>query len=227
MHGVLVARQAKPTIPEFGPPVASTSLTIGSDKHNGYSAQFDFSPESLQKGWWKYLKTAARVKNRKTYWRLSVPPKKGSSTLPVEMFSAIAKQGTSSTLTLVLNGVNMDAATRKDYLQQTKNFLEEFKAKFYRDYVQQLIENAEKRAKKASAAQRKEAAKRMKIAASLDKLRAKSNGAEAAEEEKALLTELQLADQRVAQRAADTNKVQEEIDFLKKVLLQYIQKSGG
>lgn len=227
MHGAAVARQAKPTVPEFGPQVATASLTIGSDKHNGYSAQFDFPPESLQKGWWKYLKTVARVKNRKTYWRLSVPPEKGSSTLPVEMFSAIAKQGSSSTLTLVLNAVNMDAATRKDYLQQTKNFLEEFKAKFYRDYVQQLIAHAEKRARKASKAERKAARKRLKIMASLGKLRTKSSGEEAAKEEKALLAELQLADQQVARKAADTHQVQEEIDFLKKALLQYVQKSDG
>ncbi|MEQ8810905.1 MAG: hypothetical protein RIG68_05495 [Imperialibacter sp.] len=213
-------------VPDFGPAVASASLTIGSDKHSGYTAQFDFPPKNLKKGWWRYLKTVARVKNRKTYWKLSVPPKKGSSNVPIEMFSEITIDGNSSILTLVLNSVNMDAPTRKEYMQQTKNFLQEFKSKFYGDYIQQLIIAAEKQAKKTSADHQKAVAKRQTLIAKLEKSKARSTDKDVAFEDGELVTAINDLGQLIAEKAAAVDASQKEIDSLKKTLLNYIQKSG-
>ncbi|WP_416867549.1 MAG: hypothetical protein ACMVP2_09660 [Imperialibacter sp.] len=213
-------------VPDFGPAVTSASLTIGSDKHAGYVAQFDFPPKNLKKGWWRYLKTVARVKNRKTYWKLSVPPEKGSSNVPIEMFSEIKVDGNSSRLTLVLNSVNMDASTRKEYMQQTKNFLEEFKSKFYGDYIQQLIVAAEKQARKTSADHQRAVAKREKLIAKLEKSKARSADKDTTFEDEELVAAINTLGQLIAEKAAAVDASQKEIASLKKTLLNYIQKSG-
>jgi len=225
-HNLCLAQKAKKPAqtslsPDYDAEVVAATLTVGGEKHGGYSAQFDFAPDELEKGWWKYLKNSARVKNRKTYWALSIPPKKGESNIPVEMFSEIKKSGNKTVLTLVLNSVNMDAATRKLYLDQTRNFLQEFKAKFYRDYLQARLYDAEKRAAKASQEHQKYVSKSMKLKARLD---GEANGdqAEVSEVKAAFL----LAESAEARKAEELKKIQEEIDFLKKTLLNYIQKAN-
>ncbi len=224
-----LAQQAKSTnagsMPDFGPAVNTASLTIGSDQHTGYSALFDFDEKTVEKGWWRYLKRVARVKDRKTYWRLSIPPEKGTSNRPVEMFSEITKANDRTKLTLVLNGFNMVPNTKKDYLQQTKYFLEEFKAKFYGDYVQGLIIKAEKKAKKASQQHQKAIVKQQKLIISIEKARSKSSGMEAGAGLSDQEVTLENRNQTVALKAREVEAIQKEIASLKKILLTYIQKS--
>lgn len=211
--------------PEFGPPISSATLTIGSDQHQGYAAQFDFPPKNLEQGWWRYLKKVARVKNRKTYWRLSFPPEKGESNVPVEMFSEIRETGSRTTLTLALNAINMDASTRKDYLTQTKNFLVEFKAKFYRDYIQELLIRAEKRERQLSKDHQKAISIRNRMQSKLATAQAK--GGEDNSKVAALSSDISKLNTIAEQKAAAVAEVEAEIEFLKKTLLGYVQQSGS
>ncbi len=230
LPALLLAQKSSPeplkTIPSFTAEIKAADLTIDGEKHNGFVTPFDFPDRNVEKGWWKYISGVARVKDRKTYWILSVPPKKGESNVPVVMYSSIKRTGNASSLTLALNASEMDAAVKKDYMAQARNFLWEFKAGFYRDYIQQQITAAEKTAKATSKRQQKH----LKIAAKLKKSAAKEqskSGNEAASGKNSpLSSKLAATEAEAAKAGTELARIEAHIELLKKTLLGYIEKSG-
>jgi len=98
---------------------------------------------------------------------------------------------------------------------QTKNFLQEFKAKYYGDYIQTKLEDAEKRAYKASKEHQKYVATTIKLKSKLARDPGNSEVKNAYLE--ALAAE--------SKKEEGLKKIQSEIEFLKKTLFNYIQKS--
>lgn len=226
--GYLFAQKgvAEPRVaPAYIAGAQSTVLVVDDEKHGGYITEFHFPEKILEKGWWKYLSKTARVKDRKTYWILTVPPEKGESTQPLIMYSSIKKTGNTSSLALTLNTSQMDDDARKDYMTQTKNFLLEFKAKFYRDHVQELIKAAEKQARSVSRKQQKYHSQTAKAEKALSKERLRKGEDVDLSTKAAKLTSKAAAAKAEAERlGTQLEKIQADIDQLKRALLSYIEK---
>lgn len=213
--------------PVFDPDLKMAQLSVDNLSHSGYSTGFEFTATNVEKGWWKYLSSVARVKNRKTYWILTVPPKKGESNQAVVMYSSIKAIGKASTLTLALDASQMDSKVKKDYLDQTKKFVAEFKAKLYGDHIQDRIRASEKEARVVSRQQQKLMKKVLKRRRSLAKEKKKEAVLSDSSEEStpAPASELAKMEAEVARKGGELDRVKAEIELLKQTLLNYIEKA--
>ena len=228
--GSISAQTAKTLLgkaPFFDSEIKTAQLSVDNVSHSGYSTGFDFTATNVEKGWWKYLSSVARVKDRKTYWILTVPPKKGESSQAVVMYSSIKAVGKTSTLTLALDASQMDRKVREDYLDQTKKFVAEFKAKFYGDDIQDRIRASEKEARAISKRQQKLMKKVLKLRRSLAKEKKKEEvPSGSAKEGAAPDSEIANMESEIARKGAELERVKTEIEFLKQTLLNYIEKTG-
>lgn len=224
VHIPFTRAQASFSAPQYYSQVSPASLPVSGKSHAGYVTSFDFPLETLEKGWWKYISDFARVKNRKTYWILTVPPQKGQSNRPVVMYSAVKKTREAATLTLALDASDMDEAAKKEYLGQTRNFLTEFKLKLYRDHIQQLIRQAEKAALKKSREQQRLVAEGLSLRAAIDRERQKTSET-LSPRLKSLMAELEKTDAATKRTEKEISRINSQIGGLKSALATYLAKS--
>lgn len=123
---------------------------ISGKKQNGYSTAFDFEAKDVEKGWWRYSREFGRPLNMRGYYKVTIPSDINSGTVDLELFSKSESAGLKSRFFLSLNADNIPKALVADYMKQLKIILLDFKKNYYIEYLENVLEGLEKKAKKAS-----------------------------------------------------------------------------
>jgi hypothetical protein len=128
---------------EFPKEVSPATLEISGQKMEGFETDFDFSEKEIYFGWWKYAKQFSRPRNQRTHYESTIP-----ETRDAKEILLFAKVQTTEepylAFQLGLKSTGMSEDQKKQYMDQLKAIIWDFKRWFYRKHWQAKLEDCEK-----------------------------------------------------------------------------------
>lgn len=129
---------------QFDAKVEHVSISIGGEKRVGYKTVFDFSREEVRHGWWKYAKKFGRPINMKSHYKVVVPSSETDGNVDIEIIAQTDETPKGSIFFLGLEN--------KEYEEQVKKILIDFKKELYLKGALEKIQKNQKKAKVLSKA---------------------------------------------------------------------------
>lgn len=126
----------------FDQKITAGTLTLPNRTLEGFQTAFDFEPDKVQKGWWKYAKQFALPKNQRTHYEITIPGTEDSS--PVIIFTQVQGEESSSTFKLAVNKEGLSDEDKKKYSDQAKSMLLDFKRSYYLRHYEAELNKLEK-----------------------------------------------------------------------------------
>lgn len=124
--------------------ISSGSLDINGQTYNGFKTNIDFSSKSVDRGFWSYCRSFAKVLNQRTYQEITIP---GTNTDKLVLYSqSTTRSKNHATFTIVLKDDGMDDNLKKKYLSQVKALLADFRRQLFLDHYDEKVEKLEKKA---------------------------------------------------------------------------------
>jgi hypothetical protein len=130
------------------------NLTLEGKALQGFQTYFEFTAEEVTRAFWQYSKSFAHTENRKSFYKIIVPPENKETDQPFVLFGKPTKNGNTSYFTLAIDLESIDDDKDK-YLQQVRLMLIEFKVDLYMNHYQDKINELSIKAKKLSKAHQK------------------------------------------------------------------------
>lgn len=118
--------------------VTAGQLTLEGKSINGYTTTFDFSREDVRKGWWKYAREFGSPLNMKTYYKVTVPSETNEGNVDLVIFTQTTAGEGGTRFFLGLES--------KQYNEQAKAMIADFKKRFY---INDLVDQIEVKQKEA------------------------------------------------------------------------------
>lgn len=121
----------------FDSKITNATLQIGEGALPGFKTQFDFPPQNVEKGWWKYAKKFALPKNMRSHYEVTIPATNDSRS--VVIYTTKEKSGNGTLFSLGLKQEGMSEEEKTKFSGQARALLLDFKRWYYlREYEEQL-----------------------------------------------------------------------------------------
>ena len=129
------------------------TLVIEGKNVAGYEVYIEFPVEQVNKSFWKYAKGFGHLENRKSYYKVTVPP--AEQEFSETILYGKPKANGSTTIFGLAPELGDDQENQNVYLEQVKMILLEFKVDTYMKDFQEKINDLTKEASKLSKSHQK------------------------------------------------------------------------
>lgn len=116
-----------------------TSFVIEGKTLTGYKTVFDFSRESVRRGWWKFSREFGSPLDMRKYYKVVIPAASNDGNVDLMLFAVSTEVGEKCSFFL---GIEND-----QYESQAKKLVKDFKKQFYIEYYLRIIEKRQEEAK--------------------------------------------------------------------------------
>ena len=125
------------------------NLSINSSYYIGYQTEFDFEPDAVKLGFWKYSKRFGQLINKGTYYVIKIPAHTEGRNTDLHLFLTLSGKKNTQ-MHLALDTAHIPEQSLKLYQQQTKYLILDFKKEFYWGQYQKVIDTKTAEANKLS-----------------------------------------------------------------------------
>jgi len=115
------------------------NLSINSIFYTGYQTEFDFEPEAVKLGFWKYTKHFGQLINKGTYYVIKIPALKDGGNMDLHLFLTLSGKKHTQ-MHLALDTAHIPEQSLALYQKQTKYLILAFKKEFYWGQYQKIID---------------------------------------------------------------------------------------
>lgn len=135
---------------DFSLSISDAKVTIDGKARAGFMVDFDYSVKDTEKGWWRYSRSFGRPLNMRGYYQVTIPSGVNSGNVDITLLSKTFATKKGARFFLALDEEGLPADKVKNYQQQVKVILKDFKKSYYITQLEERLEDVEKKAKKAS-----------------------------------------------------------------------------
>jgi len=130
------------------------NLSINSISYAGYQTKFDFEPEAVKFGFWKYTKRFGQLINKGAYYVIKIPALNNDGNMDLHLFLTLSGKKNTQ-MHLALDTAHIPEQSLALYQKQTKYLILDFKKEFYWGQYQKVIDAKTAEAKKLAKKYRK------------------------------------------------------------------------
>lgn len=136
---------------DFTPRTTPGKLTIESASYPAHKTYLDFDHEGVERAWWKFAKGFGRSLNMRKYYQTTIPPGVANEgTVAIVLLSKSIKYGQGTMFYLALDNDGIPDEKEKEYLDEVRQLLYEFKLRTYVTYYEERLETLEKKLARAT-----------------------------------------------------------------------------
>ena len=124
---------------DYGTKLKVLKLSINEISYAGYQTKFDFEPEAVKLGFWKYTKRFGQLINKGTYYVIKIPALNNGGNMDLHLFLTFSGEKHTQ-MHLALDTAHIPEQSLVLYQKQTKYLILDFKKEFYWGQYQKVID---------------------------------------------------------------------------------------